>query len=113
MYWFDDEHAPTCRSVVEHARHISNADTSDPILLSPDGYVVDGMHRVVKAFIDGLTSIGAERLKEYPEPDRITDLAKTVLPVTQDHGWSWCQLPKTAGGRVPRPDLLPLVAHSD
>ena len=73
VYWFDDEHPPTCRSVVDHARRIAAADTSDPILLSPDGLVVDGMHRAAKALLDGATTIRAKRLPEYPEPDQIEE----------------------------------------
>ncbi|MBT3942916.1 MAG: hypothetical protein HOC77_04525 [Chloroflexi bacterium] len=72
VYWFDSEFLPTCRAVIEHAERIRTADVSDPILLSPDGCVVDGMHRVARAFLDGLTSINAVQLLDYPEPDRIS-----------------------------------------
>ena len=71
VYWFDAEYLPTCRSVVDHARRIQAADLSDPILLSHDGYVIDGMHRVARAFLDGLAGIRAVRLSEYPDPDRL------------------------------------------
>ncbi len=60
---------PTCRAVVEHLQRIEAADLADPIILSPDGYVIDGMHRVAKAFLAGRASIPAVRLGEYPEPD--------------------------------------------
>ena len=70
VYWFDEEHRPTCRAVVEHARRIAAADTSDPILLSHDGWVVDGMHRVARAILDGNATIAARRLASYPPPDR-------------------------------------------
>lgn len=70
VYWFDDEYRPTCRAVVEHLQRIEAADLTDPILLSPDGHVVDGMHRVAKAHLAGRESIPAVRLVEYPEPDR-------------------------------------------
>jgi hypothetical protein len=70
VYWFDAEFPPTCRAVVEHARRIDAADLDDPILLSPDGYVADGMYRVAKAHVLGLTAINALRLHAYPRPDR-------------------------------------------
>ncbi|MFA7249066.1 MAG: hypothetical protein WC273_05475 [Dehalococcoidia bacterium] len=70
MYWFDSDNPPTCRSVVEHAQRIAAADLSDPILLSPDGWVIDGMHRVARAHLDGLAEISAVRLPEYLAPDR-------------------------------------------
>lgn len=70
VYWFDEEYRPTCRAVVEHLQRIESADLDDPIILSPDGYVVDGMHRVAKAFLLGRATIPAVRLREYPEPDR-------------------------------------------
>ncbi len=69
VYWFDEEYRPTCRAVVEHMQRIESADPGDPIILSPDGYVIDGMHRVAKAFLAGAASIRAVRLTEYPEPD--------------------------------------------
>ena len=74
VYWFDDEHPPTCKAVIEHVRRIRSADLSDPVLLSPDGYVIDGMHRVAKALLEGQVSIRAKTLPEYPEPDRVVEL---------------------------------------
>jgi hypothetical protein len=73
VYWFDDQFLPTCRAVADHARRITTADLSDPVLLSPDGHVIDGMHRVARAVLDGLDSIVSIRLKEYPEPDRVSE----------------------------------------
>lgn len=69
VYWFDEEHRPTCRAILEHLQRIEQADLSDPIILSSDGFVVDGMHRVAKAHLLSLTSISAVRLAEYPAPD--------------------------------------------
>jgi hypothetical protein len=43
----------TCRNVAEHARLIEEADLGCPIILSSDGRVMDGMHRVLKALILG------------------------------------------------------------
>ena len=70
VYWFDsDRHRPTVRAVVEHVRLIENVDTSYPIILGPDGRVMDGMHRIARAVLDGRATIGAVTFSELPEPD--------------------------------------------
>lgn len=71
-YWFSHEGArPTCREVIEHARLIEETDLVWPIILSSDGRVMDGMHRVAKAVMQGRESIEAVRFVEDPEPDYI------------------------------------------
>jgi hypothetical protein len=43
-YWFDsDGPAPTCRAVIAHAKLISATDLQYPIIISPDGRVMDGI----------------------------------------------------------------------
>jgi hypothetical protein len=59
---------PTCRSIAEHARDIYEADLSYPIILSPKGDVLDGMHRICKAFLLGIEEIDAVQLLEMPAP---------------------------------------------
>ena len=69
-YWFDGiTEVPTVRKVVEHARLISEVDTSYPIILGHDGRVMDGMHRIARALVEGRTEIGAVRFPSPPEPD--------------------------------------------
>ena len=71
-YWFDgDRDRPTCRAVAEHARLIQETDLSYPIILSADGRVMDGMHRVAKAYIKGQEMIEAVRFRVDPEPDYV------------------------------------------
>jgi hypothetical protein len=71
-YWFrDHDPLPTCRAVIEHARSIHDADLSFPIILSADGGVMDGMHRVAKAVLEGRTEIDAVRFEQDPEPDYV------------------------------------------
>lgn len=67
-YWFSDEQ-PTVRAVVEHARLIADVDAEYPIILGPDGRVMDGMHRVARALLEDRVTIDAVRLPEMPEPD--------------------------------------------
>ena len=61
----------TCRDVAEHARLIHECDLGFPIILSSDGRVMDGMHRVLKALIQGKSHIDAVRFAVDPEPDYI------------------------------------------
>ncbi len=69
-YWF--QHGPivpTVRRVVEHIRLIAEVDVSYPIILGADGRVMDGMHRVARAILDGLSTIRAVQFEVQPEPD--------------------------------------------
>jgi hypothetical protein len=69
-YWFFDQSARhSVRDVVAHMRLIMEVDPSFPILLGPDGRVLDGMHRVARALLDGRSTIEAVQLSELPEPD--------------------------------------------
>ena len=80
VYWFDGSTAiPTVRAVVEHARLILGADLSFPAILGPDGQVMDGMHRIARAMLEGRTEVSAVRFPALPEPD-YRDRQPTDLP---------------------------------
>ena len=66
--WFGGK-APTIRQVAEHARRIYEADFSRPILLSASGGVMDGGHRIARAWLEGRAEIDAVQFPEDPEPD--------------------------------------------
>ena len=69
-YWFlDDESPATVRNVVEHLRLISEVDRSYPIILSAEGRVMDGMHRVAHALLNNESTIEAVQFEVDPEPD--------------------------------------------
>ena len=71
-YWFSGGASEaTCRAVIEHARFIEEADLGFPIILSSDGRVMDGMHRVGKALLNGQADIEAVRFVRDPEPDYV------------------------------------------
>lgn len=71
-YWFSSgDGNAICRAVLEHARFIAEADLGFPIILSSDGRVMDGMHRVGKALLSGLESIEAVQFQHDPEPDYV------------------------------------------
>ncbi|MDQ1551768.1 MAG: hypothetical protein QOD50_1190 [Actinomycetota bacterium] len=79
VYWFDETEAPTVRSVVEHIRLIEEVDVKYAIILGPDGQVMDGMHRVARAMLEGRTTIRAVRFELLPEPD-YRDCRPSELP---------------------------------
>ena len=69
-FWFGGgSEAATCRAVADHARLILETDLRYPIILGADGRVMDGMHRVAKAYLEGRTTVLAVRLEADPEPD--------------------------------------------
>ncbi len=61
----------TCRRVAEHARFIQEADMTFPVILSSDGRIMDGMHRVLKAILAGLSHVPAVRFRSDPVPDYV------------------------------------------
>jgi hypothetical protein len=70
VYWFDDQlERPTVRRVVDHARLIEDVDVSHPIILGFDGRVMDGMHRIAKALLQGQKTIRAVQFDCPVEPD--------------------------------------------
>ena len=70
-YWYGQGNIPTCRSVAEHAKLIDEADLKFPIILSSDGRVMDGMHRVAKAVMQNISNLPAKRFSQDPEPDYV------------------------------------------
>lgn len=69
-FWSDDD-SPTWRASLEHFRLIEAADLSFAIILSADGRVMDGMHRVAKAVLLGRATIEAVQFIHDPEPDYV------------------------------------------
>ncbi|MGA2049720.1 MAG: hypothetical protein ABSG96_18635 [Terracidiphilus sp.] len=61
----------SCREVVEHARLMLDSDLAFPVILSSDGRVMDGMHRICKALLEGCEEIEAVRFVQDPEPDYV------------------------------------------
>ena len=61
----------TCRDVVEHVRLIQDCDFDYPVILSPDGRVMDGMHRICKALLLGREHIDVVRFVDEPPPDYV------------------------------------------
>lgn len=70
-YWFGLGAPPISEDIAQHAKQIYEADISYPIILCPEGRVMDGMHRVCKAFLEAHQTISAVRFTELHEPDYV------------------------------------------
>ncbi len=69
--WHGDDAPLTWRALLEHVRLMDDADLSFPIILSASGAVMDGRHRIAKAFREGRTDIEAVQFEIDPEPDHV------------------------------------------
>jgi hypothetical protein len=69
-YWFNGSSgSATVRAIVAHMRLVQATDLGYPIILGVDGRVMDGMHRVARAMLEGRPSIRAVQFEVHPEPD--------------------------------------------
>lgn len=59
------------KDLSEEIKKVMAADYSYPIILDERGVICDGRHRVVHAYLDGVSEIPAITLRddEFPEPD--------------------------------------------
>ncbi|MCW2573881.1 MAG: hypothetical protein JWO88_3939 [Frankiales bacterium] len=78
-WWFAFRDEPTVRSVVAHFQLMEQIDLTHPVILDPDGRLMDGMHRVAKALSEGAANIRAKRLRTLPVPDFV-GVAPSDLP---------------------------------
>ncbi|MBM4193674.1 MAG: hypothetical protein FJ202_04750 [Gemmatimonadetes bacterium] len=67
--WSGDGETQTCEELIAHVRLIEAAELAYPIILSADGSVMDGMHRIAKAVLAGHGDIVAVQFDRDPEPD--------------------------------------------
>lgn len=54
-------------------KRVMDANLDYPIIQAPDGEIIDGWHRIVRAIWDGKTTIKAVRLPVMPEPNRVDE----------------------------------------
>jgi hypothetical protein len=60
---------PTGLEIADHFSHLLRVDLEYPIILTPDGTVMDGFHRLIKAWALGHETIRVVRFSGLPEPD--------------------------------------------
>jgi len=70
-FWYGLGTRPTCKSVAEHAKLIYEVDLTYPIILCAKGRIMDGMHRVCRALIEGHETVRAVQFESEIEPDYI------------------------------------------
>jgi hypothetical protein len=75
VIWFTPDRQPTLSSMAAHYRRCQSADMGYPIILDPEGNVVDGLHRIVRAMAEGSSSIRCVRIREMPAPDAVQRFA--------------------------------------
>lgn len=71
VVWFGgaQDIQPTIRRVADRARDIFQADLSYPIIQIRGGEVIDGAHRIARAYLEGRSHLQVVILEDYPEPD--------------------------------------------
>lgn len=51
-----------------HMRHVNESDPDDPVVFDQWGRIVDGRHRIVKALLEGRTTIKAKKIPDGTQP---------------------------------------------
>ena len=74
---------PTVRELIVHMRLVRDVDPTYPVILGGDGRVMDGMHRIARAVLEGRTTIRAVRFATMPEPD-FRNCSPGDLPYDED-----------------------------
>ncbi|WP_167858736.1 ParB/RepB/Spo0J family partition protein [Methylobacterium nonmethylotrophicum] len=71
VVWFGGPNnvQPTIRLIAERARDINEAILDYPIIMLGNGNIVDGAHRVAKAYLLKKRTIRAVIIDKMPEPD--------------------------------------------
>ena len=68
-YWFTEADPPTVRRIIDHVRPVADVDLGYAIILGHDGRVMDGMHRIARALLEGQSEIDAVRFPGPVDPD--------------------------------------------
>jgi hypothetical protein len=68
-----------CKKFAEHMKLVEETGLEYPIILSEENRVMDGLHRVAKAYLKGYTEINAVRFDSIPKPD-YEDVQENDLP---------------------------------
>ena len=67
---------PHLANFIKHAKRVEKAKLKYPIILNSKGHIMDGHHRVVKAFLKKRETIKAVQFEVDPSPDFTTPLQK-------------------------------------
>lgn len=69
--WFGPNENPTINAILSHVQRAMSADLSYPLILSADGKIMDGSHRLFAASLKGIKKISVVQFSIDPEPDHI------------------------------------------
>ena len=59
------------RSFTAHLRLVEETELAYPIIRAADGAVMDGMHRVIKALVQGRETVDSVQFAADPAPDYV------------------------------------------
>ena len=59
------------KQIANHFKRVQSANLDYPVIIDDHGYIADGWHRIVKALVDGKSTIKAIRIQEMPQPDGV------------------------------------------
>jgi hypothetical protein len=66
---FPSDERLSMKDLARHAVRSYQSDLDYPVILSAEGWLMDGSHRLIKAWMLGLETIKAARFTENPPPD--------------------------------------------
>ena len=69
--WFCGHVEPTIRNLLDHYDRINSANLSYPIIISDEDFIMDGVHRLLKAHLKGDEFVKAVKFFKNPPPDLI------------------------------------------
>jgi hypothetical protein len=69
--WFYEREAFVLKNIIKHYKRVVESDLAYPIILDPEGNILDGVHRFVKAVAYEHQYIKCIQLVNYPMPDEI------------------------------------------
>lgn len=84
-WWYQSaDQIPTPRDMTHHMQLVQAADLKYPVILCAEARVMDGMHRICKALLQGHSHINAVRFEVTPDPDFVNTDADALLYPDED-----------------------------
>ncbi|MCB9779889.1 MAG: hypothetical protein H6742_15090 [Alphaproteobacteria bacterium] len=60
---------PKWGALADHCKRVLAVDPRFPVIVGPTGDIVDGMHRIIRAFVEDRATVACVRLPRMPPPD--------------------------------------------
>lgn len=77
---WDEGSPPTLQDYADHLQRVLQADLRYPLLLAPEGHLMDGAHRLVKARLLGITSVPCRQFTVTPQSSSTEQAVVQPLP---------------------------------